>query len=164
MTRSGKSRARQAAQRPAASAGFAGGWRRTAASLVVGVVALWPLCHRGLVAWQGIHPWKLGGFAMYTTYATTHVALFEPRRTGLALVDERTLPPEAQRALQDFRGERGALGRLKSPDELARRIFDGRPGMDELVVVIQRQWLDPSSARIVSEKEIVPYERSSGGG
>jgi hypothetical protein len=127
-------------------------------------VALWPLAHRGLVAWQNVHPWKLGGFAMYTSYATTHVALFEPRSVGLALIDERTLAPDVQRALQAFRGERGALGRLRSPDDLARRVFDSRPDLANLVVVIQRSWLDPSTARIASSKDVIPYERSDGGG
>jgi hypothetical protein len=124
-------------------------------------VALWPLAHRALVSSHQIHPWKLGGFAMYTTYATTHVALFEPRRAGLALIDERTLPPRVQRALVAFRGERGALGRLRPPDDLARQVFDGRPGLENLLVVVQRSWLDPATAKIASEKEIFPFERSA---
>ncbi|MGH0035643.1 MAG: hypothetical protein ACQGVK_11515 [Myxococcota bacterium] len=138
-------------------------WRPVAAALVVGFVAFWPLVHRGAVAWLDIHPWKLCGFAMYTTYSTTHVALFEPRAGGLALIDERTLPPLVQRELLAFRGERGALGALRSPDDLARRVFDARPDLRNLLVVVQRSWLDPATAHIASEKDLIPYERPSAG-
>jgi len=139
------------------------GWRRAAAAAVVAWAALWPLVHRFLVARYEIHPWKLGGFAMYTTWVDTHVALFEPMGDRLALIDERSLPEPALAALVAFRGARGALGRFSRPDELAATVFAERPRTRALLVVVQRQWLDRESARIASSKVTFPYERKDGG-
>ena len=130
-----------------------------ALALVVGV-AVWPIAHRVLVETHEIHPWKLGGFAMYTTYATTKVALFEPRATGFRLIDERDLPAGAQAALRDVRGERSALGAFREPDPLARAVFASRPGLDQLLVVVQRLWLDAETAQVDSSKTHFPYERA----
>ena len=38
---------------------------------VVAVVALWPLAHPFVIARLDADPWKLGGFAMYTSYQTS---------------------------------------------------------------------------------------------
>ena len=58
-------------------------------------VALWPFVHLGLVARYEINPWKLGGFAMYTTpVPPVQVVLFEQGRAGgMTPIDERLLPP-----------------------------------------------------------------------
>ncbi len=123
------------------------------------LLALWPPIHRGLVARYAIDPWKLGGFAMYATYATTLTALFEPVPGGLALLTEERLPDEARRALLDFRARRSALGEWASPDELAAAVFAARPDLRGFVVVVQRLWLDPETARIASRKWTLPMER-----
>ena len=41
--------------------------RRALATAILVWVAAWPLAHRAAVSAFDINPWKLGGFAMYTT-------------------------------------------------------------------------------------------------
>jgi hypothetical protein len=119
---------------------------------VVTTVGLWPLAHRCLVASYGIDPWKLGGFAMYTTYSTSLTALFEVTPSGFTLVNEAKLPVEGQRAFADFRAQRSALGTLRSPDDAVRAIYSQRPDLENLLVVVQRMWLDPEDGHIRSSK------------
>ncbi len=126
---------------------------------VVLVVALWPLAHRGVVVAIDANPWKLGGFAMYTSYQTSLAALFRPTDRGLAHIDEETLGREVRLALQDFRARRSVLGTLVRPDALARAVHAGHPEHENLVVVVQRMWLDPATSRIQSEKETFLYAR-----
>jgi hypothetical protein len=122
-------------------------------------VALWPLVHRGVVATWHVDPWKLGGFAMYTTWQSTVVALFRPEAGGLRLVAEDDLSVPARDALARFRARRSALGRLASPDDAMRLVQAGRPDLAHVVVVVQRLWLDRETGLVASEKEILPYVR-----
>ena len=120
-------------------------------------VAFWPLAHRALVVESGGDPWRLGGFAMYATYQSTQVALFRVEPGGLRRVDDAKLPREAALAFRDYRQRRSALGRLASPDAALRAVHEARPDLRHLVLVVQRLWLDPETARIASEKEIHAY-------
>ncbi len=133
--------------------------KRAVVATVLAWLAFWPLVHRGVVARYEINPWKLGGFAMYTVYWSSKVALFEPTPAGLRFIDDRRLAPEARRVLRRFRGQRNALGRLREPDDVARAVFAAHRDLDRLVVVVQRLWLDPDTARIDSAKTQYPYER-----
>lgn len=135
------------------------GTRAPAFAAVVLAVALWPLAHRLLVVRLDADPWKLGGFAMYTSYQTSLVALFEPVGSGLRVIDEQGLGVEARLSLQRFRARRSALGRAVRPDGLARTLHAERPEIENLVVVVQRMWLDPTDARIASEKTRFLYAR-----
>jgi hypothetical protein len=126
------------------------------ATLVV-FVALWPLAQHALMAHYGGDAWRLGGFAMYADYQSTQVALFDVEPGGLRLVDETSLPREARDAVARFRRLRGAVGSLASPDAAVRAVYAARPDLENLVVVVQRLWLDPETALVDSEKEILPY-------
>lgn len=140
---------------------FASAWRLAPAArfaLVVLVVALWPLAHRGLVLRERVNPWKLGGFAMYASYETQLSALFRVTGEGFRLVDEAGLPPAGRAAFARFRARRAALGRLASPDAAVAAIHAERPDLEHLVVVVQRLWLDRASAHVASEKDTYLYE------
>ena len=96
---------------------------------------------------------------MYTTYSTSLAALFQVTPAGLRLVDEATLPPASRRAFAGFRAERSALGLLRTPDDAVRTIYAERPDLENLVVVVQRLWLDPADGRIASAKRSYPFAR-----
>lgn len=125
---------------------------------VVLAVALWPLVHPLVVAELDSDPWKLGGFAMYTSYQTTLVVLFEPMPQGLRVLPDENLSAGVRRARQEFRARRNSLGRGVRPDDLARRVYAEHPEWERLAVVVQRLWLDPETARIDSEKTTFLYE------
>jgi len=132
---------------------------RFVVSLLV-VVAVWPLLHRaGVAAWE-LNPWKLAGFAMYATHTTTLVVLLEPGAGVWHPLDERALAPAARQGLAEFRRQRDALGRLRSPREMARLVFETEPARAHLLVTVQRLNLEPATARIGSRKSHYFYERA----
>ncbi|MEM7413830.1 MAG: hypothetical protein AAF430_26620 [Myxococcota bacterium] len=132
---------------------------------VLGWACAWPLAHFALVEHFDANPWKLGGFAMYTT-PTPPVLVVPFIRVGndLEPLDERELPATAHAALQRFRVLRHALGRLHAPDALADAIFAARPDAMHLVVAVQRMKLDPRTARMTSVRENYRYQRETEAG
>ena len=139
--------------------GDAAPWRSRALAGLLLFVALWPILHRVLVARYELNPWRLGGFAMYSTYVKTIVALAEPTEGGLRPLAEASLDPESLAVLERFRQDRSVLGRLRPPHDVARAVFRERPELRRLVVVVQRLALDPESARMVSGRRSIHYDR-----
>lgn len=74
-------------------------------------VVLWPVVQIVLVHVAHTNPWRLMGFAMYTTDHEVRVTLKKQNVT----VDPRDLPREAREAYDDFVTKRAVLGRLHSP-------------------------------------------------
>ena len=136
-------------------------WKRRAVSALLLLVALWPLVHRGLVARYRIHPWKFGGFAMYTTHRRS-LAIAVDAESG-APVDEQTLSERGRAALAAFREERHSYGRLSVPDRAAEAVLLDRPDLDHLKLVVQLLWLDPETGRIASDHESYVYVRNPAG-
>ncbi|HEY8518164.1 MAG TPA: hypothetical protein VIS07_21855 [Candidatus Binatia bacterium] len=160
MARSRRIPAARAAAPDASPPETAQPWKARTALASVALVALWPLCHRALVAWLDVNPWKLGGFAMYTTATPPLlIGLFSERDGRLGLIEPSTLPLDAQRLLERFERERHALGDLRSPDDVAQRVLAARPDVERLVVVVQRMALDPQSARMTAHKRSYTYAR-----
>lgn len=97
---------------------------------LVAVVVVWPLLHRAIVAAYDVNPWKLGGFAMYTT-ATPPVltVAFEPRGEGGVPIDRRELPAYVQQTLLAFEKRRHVLGNLARPDDFASQVLQARPDL-----------------------------------
>jgi hypothetical protein len=131
--------------------------RRVVAAGVV-LFALWPAVHRGLVAVFDANPWKLAGWAMY---ATPHF----PSEVSLRLVrggEERPVEDlsEWERALVDeFVERRYTLGRLASPETVARELLARSPEADAVVVEIATPYLEVSSAMIRERRERRVYRR-----
>ncbi|MDG2307107.1 MAG: hypothetical protein P8R42_21150 [Candidatus Binatia bacterium] len=125
------------------------GWKVAVVLAVIAFVAVWPLVHRGLVALYDVNPWKLGGWAMYTT-ATPPVLVvaFEPRGDGGVPLDRRQFPAYVQQALGQFEMRRHVLGNLHRPDAFASLVLQARPDLERVVVLVQRMALDPSTARM----------------
>ncbi len=136
-------------------------WKVVAATGIVALVAIWPFCHRLLVAFAAINPWKLGGFAMYAAPAPPLViALYTLRDGRLARIDPAALPVQVRASLQRFEIERHALGELRRPDALATEILAATPAMSQLSIVVQRTVLEPDDARLAVERMQYSYDRS----
>lgn len=136
-------------------------WQVRVILAVVGFVAIWPLLHRGIVAAYDVNPWKLGGFAMYTTPTPPVLAVaFEPRGDDGVPIRNENLPLVAQLAHRDFEGRRWVLGELHRPDGFAREVLRARPELGEVIVLVQRMVLDPSSARMESRTVHYTYDRN----
>jgi hypothetical protein len=131
---------------------------------ILAVTVLWPLAHRGLVEWLDVNPWKLFGFAMYTTPTPpVQVIVFRRGEGGLTPVDERALPQAIRAELARFRSERHALGLLRTPDGVARLLLQSLPDEAWIVIAVQRMKLDPATATMTSRREQYVYERGQEG-
>lgn len=118
---------------------------------LLAAVTLWPLVHFGLARTVGISPWKLFGWAMYTT----------PRPRVLAYVleggTERQLPfdtlsPARQRELlaayDAFSKLRIELGSWVEPDEFGQLALRAYPNVASIDIAVERWVLGRTSARI----------------
>jgi hypothetical protein len=136
-------------------------------AIVVGIVAwaaLWPFAHRALVGAFGVNPWKLGGWAMYTTATPPVLALvLVPAEGKLTALAESELAPGERAALRRFRAERHALGLLREPDDVARAVFAERPELRFVTVQVQQTRLDPETARMRATRWPYIYERRADG-
>lgn len=131
--------------------------KRRSVVLVVLMVALWPLVHRGLVLSVRIDPWELFGWAMYAVPS-------ERVQVGVDLVHgaerERLRPNSDEFAkIQAFAKRRSALGQLASSEALAREILRGHPSAGALIVFTRRVSLDPESATLVASEREERFER-----
>lgn len=135
-------------------------WRTRAVVCVIAFVAVWPLVHRGLVAAYDVNPWRLAGWAMYTTpMPPVLVVAFEPRGEDGVPIDQRTLPLFAQQVLLEFRRNRHALGNLLRPDDFAAQVLEARTDLTEVVILVQRMVLDPGTAHMKARTMHYRYGR-----
>lgn len=131
--------------------------RRVVATGVV-LFALWPAVHRGLVAAFDANPWKLAGWAMYVSpHFPSEVSLSRLRGGDERVVQnlqdwERTL-------VEEFVERRYTLGRLASPEPIARELLARFPEADAIAVDVTTRSFDLSSAMILERSERYVYPR-----
>jgi hypothetical protein len=120
---------------------------------------VWPAVHRVVVAVYDTNAWQLGGFAMYATPpARTRVSIFE-KRGGQKTLFEDDLPAALAEQRRLYTIRRGVLGSLLPPDALAEPYFQARPDVDHIEVVITRETLSASTARIERREIVYEYDR-----
>jgi hypothetical protein len=135
--------------------------KRAMVSAVLLIAVIWPLLHYGLVARYQLNPWKFGAWAMYTSpNLPVLAAVFTQVAEGYRLIAPESWPAEVREARRQFEMRRNDLGVLARPDKLAAAALAARPDLDNVVVLVQRFTLDPSSALTVSTKEQYVYPRS----
>jgi nitrate reductase NapE component len=123
--------------------------RRCVAFLLL-LFGLWPLCQHALVRVYGVDPWKLFGWAMYCVpgaMKTLRVVLIDAEG-GTQGLDFRAYTPEEQRLVDRFRSHRQALGRLASPEPLARGMLELHPEAAGVFLPVLSLELEPESARL----------------
>ena len=130
------------------------------AALLCLLFIVWPAVHRVGVAVYNINAWRLGGFAMYATPpARTAVSILERRGSQETILLESDLPAALAEQRRLYRIRRSVLGLLLPPDALAEAYFRARPDVDHIEVVITRDMLNASTARIERRKSIYLYDR-----
>ncbi len=131
------------------------------AVLICVLFMVWPAVHRVVVAVYGTNAWRLGGFAMYATPpARTRVSIVEKRGSQKTILLDSALPATLVQQRRLYTVRRGVLGSLLPPDPLARAYFEARPEVDYIEVVITREMLSASTARIERREKIYVYHRS----
>ena len=130
------------------------------AVVICALFVLWPAIHRGLVARYETNAWKLGGFAMYATPPARIAVFFVQKRDRQeTILRDSDLPAELveQRRLYTIR--RSVLGTLLPPDALAEAYFQARPDAAHIEVLIAREMLSASTARIERRESRYVYNR-----
>ena len=97
---------------------------------------------------------------MYATPpARTRVFVVEKRGSQETILPDSDLPAALvqQRRLYNIR--RSVLGSLLPPDALAEAYFQARPDVDHIEVVIAREMLSASTARMERRESIYVYDR-----
>lgn len=110
--------------------------------------ALWPGLHRVLVARWDMNPWKGAGWAMY---ARPHFPYRLAVRLELEDGEKETL-----RGLEGFEQvlaaelleRRFVMGRLASPERLARAILARRRDARAVEIELRTRYLDPETATL----------------
>ena len=130
------------------------------AALILVLFAVWPAIHRVVVATYDTNAWRLGGFAMYATPpARSRVTIVEQHGSRKLIVLESALPSALVEQQRRYGIRRGVLGLLLPPDALAEAYLLARPDVDHIEVVIARQMLSASTARIEHEESVYAYHR-----
>jgi hypothetical protein len=115
---------------------------------LLGALAVWPLCHRALVARYDVSPWALFGWAMFCTPKIT-VGLAVAGRSGGQLVDlGDRLSPSLLAEARRFVERRRAYGTLVAPRRLVDRLLASDPALDAVVITTSHYDLDPKSSRL----------------
>jgi len=130
------------------------------AALICAFFAVWPGAHRVIVAIYDTNAWRLGGFAMYATPpARTAIIIVETRDGQQTILSTSDQPAGLLEKRQRFAIRRGVLGRMLPPDALAEAYFDALPEAEHIEVVIRREILSASTARIERSEVIYVYDR-----
>ncbi len=128
--------------------------------LICALFIVWPAVHRGVVASYATNAWQLGGFAMYATPpARTSISIVEKRGSRTTIWPETAQPAALVEQRRSYSIRRGVLGRLLPPDALAEAYFQARPEVDHIDVVIVREMLSASTARMERRESIYVYDR-----
>jgi hypothetical protein len=134
-----------------------GSVRRAAMVGVVTLVLLWPAAHLALVARDGIDPWELFGWAMYSQPAARVQVRVDVERAG-ALEPLRAMGT-MRRQVEAFARSRTTLGRLASPDELLATVFASDASIDAIELVLRDVKLDHESALLIGNDDRMRFAR-----
>ena len=130
------------------------------AALICLLFIVWPAIHRVVVAVYDTNAWRLGGFAMYATPpARTRVSVVEKRGRQETILSEGALPDTLVEQQRLYGIRRSVLGLLLPPDALAEAYFQAHPHVDHIEVVITREMLSATTARIERRESTYVYDR-----
>jgi len=124
------------------------------------LLTLWPLFHIGLVKRYDVNAWKLAGWGMYSVPqipADVRILCHTPDDVGTYPL--RTLRPEMEPLLHEFRLGRLGLGTLVEPDRLARSLLDYYPAIDGVSIVVVQPVLNRRTGMIEDESTTYDYDR-----
>jgi hypothetical protein len=124
------------------------------------LLTLWPLFHVGLVKRYDVNAWKLAGWGMYSVPqipADVRILCHTPDDVGTYPL--RTIRPELEPAMLEFRVARLGLGALVEPDRLARALLEYYTAIDGVSVVVVQPVLNRRTGMIEDEFTTYDYDR-----
>ena len=131
--------------------------KRVITGMGLTLFTLWPLLHRVLVVQYEVNPWKLCGWAMYTS---PKVKTFGDIMTGGpngALIRFQGYEAD-DRDVRVYRRNKKTLGKLVSQAGVAEKIFERHEDLAYLVFWETRRSLNPVTARIEWRRDITVHK------
>ena len=121
---------------------------------------LWPAAHRVMAFRYGMNPWKFCGWAMYVTPALpATVEIFKLVDGRLVKLAPSRLPPGRDRELASFVEWRKYAGSMVRPDTFARTVFEARPDLEAIAIVMTDRFLDRRTATVEVRRYGYRYRR-----
>lgn len=103
---------------------------------------IWPFFHFALAKYMDINPWKLTGFAMYTTPHYLRMNMSGVINGESVTISHGHFSKSINLKIKKFKRMRTGLGKLYSPDSLAKLIFQEIRGLDSLQINFTVSQLD----------------------
>lgn len=128
--------------------------KRRIVRVAIGAFLIWPIVHFSLVRLYGADPWRLGGWGMYVVpQLDTFVQARELDGDRESLISPDSLADSSLALLMAYQHRWEALGRLATPDAVARDLLGGRPGV-EGVVIATRRWRFQAELAMFSQEDV----------
>lgn len=145
--------------------------KRQLVILCLAVFTIWPLAHRGLVAWWDVSPWKLFGWAMFCVPSPRYFGVLAEVRANdtvnhPAFMDAAAAAEPERFARTDhiakhrYLFHRSHLGRLADQRGAARQILDRHPEMGSIAFAVNRAGMERRSASMQWRIETTVHDRS----
>ena len=133
-------------------------------SVLVGLHLLWPLVHRQLVQRYRIDPWRLGGWAMYSTVQPRvglRLAGLDADGTRVELRHDAT--PALAAAADGYSTRRLSLGLFVSPDALATTLASHYPEYGRFLILVEEYGLTDENRIGAIHRAKYRYSRGENG-
>ena len=125
------------------------GLKRRVVGAAVVAFALWPAVQYGLTQSHFLNPWRLYGWAMYSSPNLPASVLLVESRDGRAVrIDAAQVSDGVLADARRLERRYGALGRFVDPEPFARTVLDEHPDMEGVMVVFMRRFLSRESSEI----------------
>ena len=126
-------------------------------SLLIALM-VWPIIHMFLVDKYDISPWKLFGFAMYTT---AHKIEVEVRVEGSKDKQSATASRASDNMMSqynDFFNKRYILGKFHRPDEFCTNILESNKAFEKVTITIDTIRLEGKTGMLTSTAQTYHYQ------
>jgi hypothetical protein len=112
-------------------------WRKRTVACLILLYFVWPFVHQQLVLHYRINPWKLAGWAMYTTMKPgVRLRLAGAHEGNERATLDAHATPELAAAVARYRMRRRALGLFADPAPVARSVARAHPEQQGWVLIV----------------------------
>lgn len=113
--------------------------RRRVVAVLIALYFLWPPIHNQLVRVYRVNPWKLAGWAMYTTpNARLRIHLYGIDASEQVVRIERRMTPRLRVSVSEYARRRSTLGLFVQPESIASDLLVALPGYREWTIVVEQ--------------------------
>ena len=138
--------------------------RHILVGFLLGIYIVWPFVHQQLVLHYRINPWKLAGWAMYTTMLPRgNVTLVGFEEGGARVPLDARASSEILQARADYMSDRLMLGLFTDPTPFANAVARAYPRYTGWELTVNEIGLSDRGWVEMVHQSVYRYERTSDG-